>query len=342
MVVAVKPTARESYADLKRQILAAGLLRPRPRYYAALIAGNTMALAAVFWLLALSRGGWWVVPIAVGFGFVSGQLGFQMHDAGHRQMFPRRRLNSIIAFATANLCLGMSRAWWVDKHNRHHGNPNNIDLDPDIHIGAITYSEQQAMAKHGAGRWLAARQAYFFFPMLLGLAWAMHVSGVKYLLRERSRRAIVEAGGLIVHTGAYLALLTALVGPGWAVAVILIHKCVGGFYLACVFAPNHKGMPQFDGDDRPDFLRSQVLTSRNVRSHRVTDFLYGGLNYQIEHHLFPTMPRCNLAAAHRIVRSFCAEEQVDYHETSIVQSYREILGFLHEVGAPLRLTAAKP
>ena len=340
MAVAVRSTTLDPYAQLKQRIQAAGLLRPRPGYYAALIAGNTIAFAGVFWLLALAGGGWWDLAIGAGLGLVSGQLGFQMHDAGHRQMFGNRRLDSIVAFVTANLFLGMSRAWWVDKHNRHHGNPNHLDVDPDIDIGAISYSVQQAMAKRGAARWLAARQAYFFFPLLLGLAWAMHVSGVQYLIGERNRRAALEAGGLLVHAIAYLAVLTVLVGPGWAVAVIVVHKCVGGFYLACVFAPNHKGMPQFEAGDKPDFLHSQVLTSRNVRSHRVTDFLYGGLNYQIEHHLFPTMPRCNLAAAHEIIRGFCTEVRLDYHETSIFQSYREILSFLHEVGAPLRLAAA--
>jgi fatty acid desaturase len=83
-----------------------------------------------------------------------------------------------------------------------------------------------------------------------------------------------------------------------------------------------------------------VLTSRNVRANPITDLLYGSLNYQIEHHLFPTMPRCNIRRAHGIVRDYCAEVGVPYYETSIYRSYREILSFLHEVGAPLRSAPA--
>jgi fatty acid desaturase len=85
-----------------------------------------------------------------------------------------------------------------------------------------------------------------------------------------------------------------------------------------------------------DFLRRQVLTARNVRAGLLTDEWYGGLNYQIEHHLFPTMPRGNLAQAQQIVRAYCAKHGVSYHETSMVQSYREILSFLHQMGMPLR------
>ena len=128
-------------------------------------------------------------------------------------------------------------------------------------------------------------------------------------------------------------------GPWLALIVVVVHKAAGGFYMASVFAPNHKGMPQVERDARPDFLRAQVLTARNVRASRVKDFWYGALNYQIEHHLFPTMARNRLPEAQKIVRAYCAEIGVPYYETSIWRSYRELLAFLHEVGRPLRRPA---
>jgi fatty acid desaturase len=255
-------------------------------------------------------------------------------------MFRWPRLNAAVAYLTGNLLLGMSCGWWVDKHNRHHGNPNHEDLDPDIKVGVVTYSVTQALAKRGIARRIAAHQAFFFFPLLFGLGWAMHASSVGALLDRRSRGAAAEAAGIALHFVLYLGVLIALVGPGWALAVAAIQISVGGFYLALVFAPNHKGMPQVASGERMDFLRSQVLTSRNVHAHPVTDFLYGGLNYQIEHHLFPTMPRCNVRRAHAIVREFCGDTGVPYYQTSVIRSYREILGFLHEVGAPLRAAPA--
>jgi fatty acid desaturase len=119
-----------------------------------------------------------------------------------------------------------------------------------------------------------------------------------------------------------------------AVVFLIVHQGLFGVYLGMTFAPNHKGMPHPTGDE--DFLRKQVLTSRNVRSGWCTDVALGGLNYQIEHHLFPGMPTPNLRKAQPIVRQYCAEIGVAYEETGLIESYRQALRHLHEVGAPLR------
>jgi fatty acid desaturase len=111
---------------------------------------------------------------------------------------------------------------------------------------------------------------------------------------------------------------------------------LSGLYMASVFAPNHKGMLVVDRTSTLDFLRSQVLTARNITAHPVTDFWYGGLNYQIEHHLFPTVPRTKLRHLQGIIKAFCMEQGIPYYETSIFNSYREILHYLHAISAPLR------
>jgi fatty acid desaturase len=100
------------------------------------------------------------------------------------------------------------------------------------------------------------------------------------------------------------------------------------------FAPNHKGMPHPTGDE--DYLRKQVLTSRNVTGGWLTDVALGGLNYQIEHHLFPAMPTPNLKKAQPIVEAYCQEIGVSYQKTSLIESYRQALHHLHAVGASLR------
>ena len=79
-----------------------------------------------------------------------------------------------------------------------------------------------------------------------------------------------------------------------------------------------------------------MLTSRNVKSSPINDLLYGGVNYQIEHHLFPNLPRNKLREAQKIVKAFCNTHSIPYHETGVLQSQREILQYLHEVSAPLR------
>jgi fatty acid desaturase len=251
-------------------------------------------------------------------------------------MFERNSLNDLVGYLTGNGLLGISYGWWVDKHNRHHANPNDVDDDPDINNLAIAYTRAQALERRGPLRWLAAYQAFAFFPMLCLLALSMHMSGIVHLLTARMRRRPLEVGLLLVHAAVYVGLLVLLLGPWSALLVIAVHKATAGIYMASVFAPNHKGMPQIDGTTQLDFLRKQVLTARNVRSGAATDMWYGSLNYQIEHHLFPAMPRNRVRAAHKIVLEFCGEVGVPYYQTSMAQSYRELLVFLHEVGRPLR------
>ncbi len=128
----------QPYAELKRRVEAAGLMRKRPGYYTLMLVTNAILFAGTLWIFTLVHSVWATALVAAALAFVSGQLGFQLHDSGHRQMFSSRRLNTVVGIVTGNGLLGMSHGWWVDKHNRHHGNPNHVDLDPDIDIGVIS------------------------------------------------------------------------------------------------------------------------------------------------------------------------------------------------------------
>ncbi len=331
------PVANQNdYASLKRRIQDAGLLDKRPGYYALSISTNLLMFFGCLVVLFSVGTIWGQALAAVALGVISGQLGFQLHDSGHRQMFASPGKNALVGLFTADALLGMSYGWWVQKHNRHHGNPNDVDLDPDISVGAIAYTREQAMARRKVGRFVAMYQVYFFFPLTTFLAWSMHLTGATYLVKVSSRYRRLELGMLALHAAVYLGAMFYFLGPWSALMVVVIHKAVGGAYLASVFAPNHKGMLQTDSSSRLDFVRTQVLTARNIFGHPITDLWYGSLNYQIEHHLFPNMPRLNMRRAQPIVKQFCAERGIDYYETSFLQSYRELLGFLNEVGAPLR------
>jgi fatty acid desaturase len=335
------PPLSSDYALLKRRVKDAGLLVKQPWFYAMCITANLGMLGVCLLLLVLVHGNPWLVALdAIALSFVSGQLGFQLHDAGHKQMFEDNWKNNLVGYFTGGGLLGMSFDWWVDKHNRHHASPNHVDDDPDINNLAIAYNREQALERRGPMRWLAAYQAFAFFPMLFFLGLSMHVSSVAYQLGPTAKHRWREFAIIGCHFVLYLGLLVFFLGPGLALLVIVIHKGFAGFYMASVFAPNHKGMPQMDDEAKLDFLRTQVLTARNVRAGAATDLWYGSLNYQIEHHLFPAMPRNRVRAAHRIVREFCGEVGVSYYETSMIQSYRELLGFLHWVGQPLRVAKA--
>jgi fatty acid desaturase len=124
---------------------------------------------------------------------------------------------------------------------------------------------------------------------------------------------------------------------------IVIHRALLGLFLGAVFAPNHKGMMMVGKDDsKLDFLRKQVLTARNVRSNPLIDFLYGGLNHQAAHHLFPGMPRNKLHFATDLTRQFCIDRAIPFHETGVRQSFQEILQSLHSTSASLRGRTSQP
>ena len=185
-------------------------------------------------------------------------------------------------------------------------------------------------------RLIARSQAFFFFPLLLLEAAQLHLASAKAIARGRGWATVVEALLLLLHFVGYLTALLLVLSPLQAAVFVLVQQGLFGLYLGCSFAPNHKGMPTLTDADQLDFLRTQVLTSRNVAGSRLVDFLLGGLNYQIEHHLFPNMPRPNLRHAQPLVRAFCQEHDLPYSEATIFGFYAEALRHLHTVGAPLR------
>jgi fatty acid desaturase len=330
------------YAMLSRQVRRAGLLAPRPRYYMWKIAFTTAALAVGWSAFALVGDSWWQLGVAAFLAVVFGQIGFLGHDAGHRQIFPTRRANYVLGILCGNLGIGLSYGWWTRKHNRHHAHPNTEGADPDIMIGPLAFSATRAQAGRGIQRLLFRYQAYLLIPLLFLEAGGMHAASVGALIRQarqprtshkgNGRHWIWETGLLAVHVGGYLCALILVLSPVRAVIFVLVQQGLFGFYLGCSFAPNHKGMPVLTATDRTDFLRRQVLTSRNVRGSRLTDFVLGGLNYQIEHHLFPSMPRPSLRRAQPLIAAFCAEHHVPYCQDTLFGSYAQALGHLNKIG----------
>lgn len=328
------------FTELTRLISQAGLLRRRPGYYALRIGGVAALYVASWVAFALIGSSWWTLLLAVAMGGIFAQLALVAHDVAHRQVFRKRQASEWAGRIAGNLGIGMSYSWWQDKHTRHHANPNHEELDPDVMPDVLVWSAKQAREARGLPRMLGRIQAPLFFPLLLLEGFNLHVSSVRALLRPETKRRGLEAVLLGVHLVGYLALLFLVLSVPQALVFLLVHQAVFGLYLGSTFAPNHKGMPTMTADDpKPDFLRRQVLTSRNVRGGRLLDIALGGLNHQIEHHLFPNMPTPNLRRARPIVREYCAKLGVDYTEAGVIASYAQALRHLHEAGASLRRPA---
>jgi fatty acid desaturase len=320
------------YARLSRVVRQAGLMDRRTGNYAWRIAITVFLLAAGWAAFVLVGNSWWQLVLAVFLAVVFTQVGFLGHDAGHRQICASRQRSYILGVLLSNLGIGLSFGWWVAKHNRHHANPNTEGADPDIMMRALAMTAGQAGSSRGVSRMVYRCQAFLFFPMLLGEAFSVHVASIRALSSRDGRQRLPEAALLAVHFAAYLAVVFLVLSPVKAVVFILIQQGLFGVYLGASFAPNHKGMPILRREDNYDFLRRQVLTSRNIRGGWFTDLALGGLNYQIEHHLFPSMPRPSLRRSQPLIREFCQQHGLAYCQTSLVGSYAQALRYLHAVG----------
>jgi fatty acid desaturase len=234
----------------------------------------------------------------------------------------------------ANLFVGFSYGWWQHKHTRHHANPNREGSDPDIAVPAITFSPVQiAAARTPVSRWLIAHQGWFFFPILPFEGLSLHASSVRRVfLREHMDRRWAEIGFLFVRIAGYLTMVFLVLSPDKAAAFLAIQLGLFGVYMGMSFAPNHKGMPVVPHSLSVDFLRRQVMMSRNIRGNRVLDFAMGGLNYQIEHHLFPSMARPNLRRVAPIIAAYCVAHDVPYTETGLFRSYGIVIRYINGVG----------
>ena len=340
-MTATAQTVRGSdFAALCRQVREANLLQRRGRHYAVRISLTLLFFLALVVGFVLAGDTWYQLAIAAGLGLASTQLAFLGHDGGHQQVCRSRRANDLVGILIGDLLVGLSYGWWLDKHNRHHANPNHEEHDPDIGESVLAFTTAHIAARTGGPyRWVARYQAWLFFPLLCFEGLQLHVASVRSLIQGKQRRyRRIEWVLLSVHLVGYLAGVFLVLPPGKALAFVAVHQAVFGIYMGCSFAPNHKGMAVIAPGEQLDFLRRQVLTSRNVRGGWFTDLLLGGLNYQIEHHLFPNMPRPNLRKAQRLVLQYCQERHIPYTETSLVGSYAAALGYLHRLGAPLRGT----
>lgn len=326
------------FVALSRAVQDAGLMRRRHGFYWTQFVVLTALLVAIGAGVVFLGDTWWQLALAAALAVVLGQVMFLGHDAAHRQVFASGRWNDWSSLVIANLYAGMSYGWWQHKHSRHHAKPNQVGADPDIEMDVLLFHNDGGPRRMSrAGAWLRARQGSMFFPLLLLEGLNLHVSGVKTIFgRGPVKRRPVEIALVALRLGGYLALVFWALPVGMAFAFLGVQLGIFGLYMGAVFAPNHKGMPIVPRDAKVDFLRRQVLMSRNVTSSPFVDWFMGGLNHQVEHHLFPSMARPHLRRARPIVRQFCAEHGIAYVETTVVGSWARVVRYLNEVGLRAR------
>lgn len=322
--------AAEAYAELRAVIRDAGLLKRSSWFYVGLIAftlaGYLVSIWAVFWFQHYAL----LTLACLSFTFFSIQLAGLMHDSGHRAVFSSPQSNNLLGYVSGGL-LGIVFDHWRLNHNAHHAHPNQLDADPDVEIPFIATSRELYLKKKGIERALIRYQAYYYFPLGSIVSFSNRLGSVSYFLGKRSPK---DAWKLLLYLAgiAFLFVLPFIVfSPLKAIFVFSLIHITSGLYLANLFAPNHKGMPQLSRDAVMSFLEQQVITSRDIKGGLLTDLALVGLNYQIEHHLFPTCPRNKLKLLTPYVQDVCRRMNLEFTTVGIVETNRMILRELRAV-----------
>ena len=331
--VPARTATAQDYSALAAYVRESGLLRRRYVYYWTRLVAVVLAFASIWVAVVLVGNSWWQLAVAAGFAVVLTQIAFLGHDSAHRQIFNSGSWNDWTSRILAGGFVGLSHTWWRNKHNRHHGKPNQVGEDPDIAPGVVVWTQDALEARSGWRAWFGRHQGWFFFPLLTLEGLSLHVSSVRLLVTKGAvPHRWVEAPIVITRLAVYVGLLFWLLPPSKALAFIGVQMALFGILLGGSFAPNHKGMPIIPAGLKVDFLRRQVLTSRNIKGGVAVDFMMGGLNYQVEHHLFPSMPRPNLRHVQPVVRDYCEQKGVTYTEVGFFRSYKIVVDYLNRVG----------
>ena len=336
---ATRGTAEQAFtsdfSSLMAQVKEAGLLARRPGWNTLRFVLIGLSYVVAFGMLFLIGESWWQMATAVVFGVLFTQTAYVAHDAAHRQIFTNGKVGEWVSTIVGNLFIGLSYGWWLKKHNAlHHANPNKAGVDGDIAPGALIFVAEDAKELTGFAKWFAAHQGWFFFPLLTLAGVQLHVNSVKAIITGQSsiKRRWIEGIFIAIRIIGFPIIAIWAAGPVIGSVFVVVQVMIFGLHMGGSFAPNHKGQPIVPKDVKIDFMRRQTLMSRNISGGRPMGFLMGGLNYQIEHHLFPSMPSVNLHKVQPMVREYCRQKDIKYTETTLFESFVIIIRYLNRVG----------
>lgn len=334
--------------DLRKEVRALQLFDSNKLFYAFKILFN-VAICATSVLMVLSSGAWPMIALGA---FIMAlfwqQCGWLAHDFLHHQVFVRRRINNLFGVLVGNIFQGFSVSWWKNKHNHHHAVPNVTDApsggDPDIATTPILFWSEKLIEGEleALPRWMLKNQAILYGPVLCFARMSWLMQSIQYNLQKPNPHVTsfvmhyAEIAGLVLHHTLFITLaikVALLHGVLKALAFTIMSQAWGGVLLGIVFAVGHNAMDVLTLDEmrNTDFVRLQTRTTRNVDPHWFTDWFTGGLSYQVEHHIFPTVPRHHLPKVRQLFMAFCARHSIPYTSETLIEGNKSVVGILKQV-----------
>lgn len=266
-------------------------------------------------------------------------MGFAGHDAGHYALSRKPWINDVWGQVAMTVLCGMSFGHWRKRHNQHHSSCQEIGKDPDMHFGVLfsVYPNSDNW-RTPLGRFFLRIQRWAFWPLASFYWVTLRYDGIRDCFQQPKETRIDRY--LIPLHWILLVIIPGLVW-GWAPTLLayLAVSCLSSLMTASVFIPNHIGLRRLEPGNELSYLEQQITTSRNITNPRVLDFFYGGLNSQIEHHLFPRAPHDRYRAMRPFVRAFCHTRGLAYQEASL---FRALASVGKHLGAMTAAFNARP
>lgn len=310
-------------SNLDKHILTLGYMKRRYSYYIILSIALWIGLWASITSFFLFDSPLILGLTVIVFTFFRMQIAFVGHDLTHNQVFKSKKYNAFFGYITWWVLTGLSQGYWKDKHNRHHENTNQSGLDPDLEI-PFAFLREHVLAEKWYFKKLVLPYQHILFFLSLPFAYIEFIrSSLRYIFTHRKAFSFLELSLMLGNFTfvIWMFLYSQWFFVGWI--LLAIHTLLAGIYMSLSFAPNHLGMETIPAGT--DYERVyQIITSRNLKSNTLKTFIFGGLDYQIEHHLYPTMPRINYPKIGPLVEAYCKQNNIPYSKTTLSKSFQEI------------------
>jgi fatty acid desaturase len=314
--------------DLRARLRAAGAFETRElrSWLELALLGSLLAAALAAIVIFGWRAALFAIPAAA---VLATSIAMYGHEGSHRSFSSSPLRNAMLVHFAFPMFSGLGAAYWRDKHDRkHHAHPNVESLDPDLNPFPFAFSRGGHDASGPGARWFQRTfQRWLFWPMATLMTTGMRRSSVMYLARQpRNRGWWIEVACLAVHYIGWLVVPSLIWGVVPTIGVYLSLWALVGVCLALVFAPAHMGLPIVTGANHD--WQHQLATTQNLELPRALSPFFVGLDYQVEHHLFPKIPHANLRRAAAITRAWCQERGIEHQSVPYLQALVSAAGFM--------------
>lgn len=286
----------------------------------------------VFWYFGT---GWlsWLVAMVL-FAAAQAQAGWTQHDYGHHSVFRSVRLNHWFHHLTVGFMKGASSHWWNFRHFQHHAKPNKLKKDPDVNMAYLFLMGDELPKEWGTKKRgfmpYNFQHNYFFLigpPLLLPVYF--HFEIIYFCIKRRDFLDLFLAIAFFCRIYAFFSPF--LGGWGTFAFYMLARVLESHWFVWCTQMSHLPNDIRRDRGDE-DWFTMQLNTTSNVTSNVFNDWFSGHLNYQIEHHLFPTMPRHNFRNVAPYVKSLCKKYGINYKCKPMFTAWADIFWSLQKSG----------